>query len=56
MVHQKVKMQQWKEGKKDFSDYCLAEKVCIFRQKGIAKNVQERAMPERNAQRVNCKN
>ena len=30
MGHQKVKMQQWKDREKDFSDYCPAEKRVHF--------------------------
>jgi hypothetical protein len=47
MVHQ----EKWKfvtrkrAGKRDFLDYCLAEKSMHFLAKGVAKNVRERAMP-----------
>jgi hypothetical protein len=30
MGYQKVKMQQWKEREKDFSDYCLAKRRAHF--------------------------
>jgi hypothetical protein len=32
-----------KSGKRDFLDNCLAEKVCIFSAKDVAKNVHERS-------------
>jgi hypothetical protein len=50
-VIKKVKCKQWKEREKDFSDYCPAKKGAFFRQGVLHKNVGERAMPERKAEK-----
>jgi hypothetical protein len=51
-VIKKVKMQQWKEREKDFSDYCPEEKRVHFFVNGVLrKNVRERAMPEEKAKK-----
>jgi hypothetical protein len=39
MSYQKVKMQQWKERWKDFSDYCTAEKRVHFFGNGVLRKM-----------------
>jgi len=55
--HSQSRAEQWKEWEKDFSDYCPAEKVCIF----LAIRYCEKCTGKSNAgkekqKRVNCKN
>ncbi len=54
----KVKMQQWKEREKDFSDYCPAEKrVHFFGKEVLHKmygNKQCRKKKKKKLRRVNC--
>ncbi len=48
-------MQQWKEREKDFSDYCPAEKECIFFGKGYCVKMYGKEQCRKEKQkRVNC--
>jgi hypothetical protein len=55
MGHQKVKMQQWKEREKDFSDYCPAEKsVHFFGNEVLRKMYGKEQCRNERQKRVNC--
>ena len=55
MGHQKVKMQQWKEREKDFSDYCPAEKrMHFFSNEVLRKMCGKEQCRKKKRKRVNC--